>query len=315
MSPAFLVAIFAVAMPWDSPPPPPKDAALVLTQPPFPDPPPAGSVIDVPAERALPANWRTTEKVNPKTAGNAGLSVLMASGSGQFCRDQFYAVRQALGEKRVAVIDLRQEPHTFLDGAAVSWGPPGIIGSSRRAPAVEALEDAWTKRLVAGHFTTATQYAPGVFADQKSWRPIEFKLDIRDAVLESRLVAEARWGYFRVAMPDAVTPRDQDLDRFVALVRDLDEDIWLHFHCDTGGNRTTLFLTLYDMMRNYVRASRPEIVARQRRLGGIDLLAGPTENLRKEFLERFFSYCWQCGPLFRRSWSSWSRANPSALTE
>ncbi|MDD5198356.1 MAG: hypothetical protein PHC88_01005 [Terrimicrobiaceae bacterium] len=304
-----IVGLLHVTMPWDPPPPPPEGAKLVLTQPPFPDPPPEGSVIDVPGERELPANWRSSTRANPKTKGNAGLDALMASGSGQFCRDQLYAVQQELRGRRVAVIDLREEPHTFLNGAAISWGPPALGGDDRRAPAVERIERAWTKRLVDAKFTTATEYAPGIFANEKTWEPIALKLDVRDAGVESHLVAEARWGYFRIAAPDTIVPRDRDVDRLIALVRGLDEGLWLHFHCDTGGNRTTLFLTLYDMMRNYARASRPEIIARQRRLGGIDLLAGPGKAGRADFLARFFDYCWQCGPHFRRSWSSWSRKN------
>ena len=126
-------ALFALAMPWDGPPPPPKDAELVLTQPPFPDPPPEGSVIDVPDDRQLPLNWRSTEKTSAKTRGNAGLPSLAASASGQFSRDQFYAVREVLRAHRVVVVDLRQEPHTFLDGAAISWGPPDLIGNNRTA--------------------------------------------------------------------------------------------------------------------------------------------------------------------------------------
>lgn len=306
----FLAAWLAVAMPWDAPKPPPEGAQLVLSQPPFPDPPPEGSVIDMPGERELPKNWRTTEKANPRSPGNAGLAGLRASGSGQFCRDQFYAVRAALRGRRVAVIDLRQEPHVFLNGAAVAWGPPGLVGFNRSAVEVERIEREWMRHLDAGKFATATQFAHGAFADEGQWEPIELKLDIRDAATEYQLVREARWGYFRIAAPDSVIPRDEDIDRFVALVRDLDGDIWLHFHCDTGGSRTTLFLTLYDMMRNCAAASRPEIIARQRRLGGSNLLTGPDGQARAQFLERFFSYCWQSGPLFRRSWSSWSRENP-----
>jgi hypothetical protein len=303
-------ALLALAMPWDGPPPPPKGAELVLTQPPFPDPPPEGSVIDVPDDRQLPLNWRSTEKTSAKTKGNAGLPSLAASASGQFSRDQFYAVREVLRAHRVVVVDLRQEPHTFLDGAAISWGPPDIVGNNRTADQVERVERSWTARANAKKFATVTQFAPGALADQKSWQPLEFKLDIREARVEADLVAEAHWGYFRVAAPDAAIPRDQDVDRFVAMARDLHEDIWLHFHDDTGLNRATMFLTLYDMMRNYVRANRAEILARQHRLAGYNLLAGPAKSEREVFLGRFFDYCWECGPRFRRSWSSWSRATP-----
>jgi hypothetical protein len=298
---------FAIAMPWDRPSPPPEKTELVLTHPQPPDPPPAGSVMDVPVERELPENWRSTASASTKAKENAGLGDLMASGSGQFCREQLYAMRTALKGKSVVVVDLRQEPHALIDGAAISWGPPVIVGADRSAPELERVERAWLQHLVAGKFTTITEYASGAFADTKTWLPIALKLDIREAATEGRLIAEAHWGYFRIAAPDTIVPRDQDIDRFVALVRDLDEGLWMHFHCDTGGNRTTMFLTLYDMMRNYVRAPRPDIISRQQKLGGFDLLAGSHKAERKEFLDRFFNYCWQCGPLFRKSWSSWNR--------
>jgi len=306
---AVLIAgLLPFAMPWDPPAPPPEKSELVLTQPEPPDPPPEGSVIDVPAERELPENWRTSESASPRLKENAGMSALLASGSGQFCREQFYAVLGALRGQTVVVVDLRQEPHAFLDGAAVSWGPPSIIGTNRGAADVERSELAWTQHLDAEKFTTLTQYATRSFADAKAWLPIALKLDIREANVEARLAAEAHWGYFRIAAPDSPLPRDQDIDRLVGFASKLPEYTWLHFHCDTGGNRTSLYLTLYDMMRNYVRASRSNIIERQRELGGIDLLAGPQKAERKDFLDRFYSYCWQCGPLFRRSWSSWNRA-------
>ncbi len=235
----------AIALPWFSVPPPPEKAELVLTHPAPPDPIPEGSVIDVPAERELPENWRSSESAPPRIKENAGLKALMASGSGQFCREQFYALRGALNGRDVVVVDLRQEPHAFLDGAAISWGPPDQIDSNRTAPAVERLEQAWLNRLVAGKFTTVTQYASRTFADTKTWLPITFKLDIRDAAVESHLVSEAHWKYFRIAAPDTIVPRDQDIDRFISLVREL-EGSWLHLHCDTGGNRTrcsSLFMT------------------------------------------------------------------------
>jgi hypothetical protein len=303
---ALLAGLLPFALPWEKSPPPPEGAELVLTQPPMPDPPPEGSVVDIPDERMLPWHWRSTAKADGKK--NPGLASLQASGSGQFSRDQFYAVREALPGHDVVIIDLRQEPHTFLDGAAVSWGPPDLVGQNRSAGEVERVEQAWTQHLAHGKFATLTRFAPGPLAETGTWERIALKVDIREALTERRMVTEAHWTYLRIAAPDTVVPRDQDIDRLVAFYADLEQSQpWMHFHCDTGGNRTTLFLTLYDMMRNYVRASRPDIIARQRSLGGIDLLAGKHKPEREDFLKRFYSYCWQCGPLFRRSWSSWNR--------
>ncbi len=306
----FLAPPASAAFPWDKPKPPPEAAVLVLTQPAPPDPPPPGSIMEVPAERTLPARWRTTAGVSSEKGGNAGLPTLNASGSAQFDLEQLYALRQELRAHRVAVIDLRQEPHTFLNGAALAWGPAAALGPERTADAVTALEATWTRQLAARKFTDITRYAPGPLADQAAWIPIQLRLDIRDHDPESALIAEAGWGYFRIAAPDAPLPRDQDIDRFVEMVRLLDADIWLHFHCDTGGRRTALYLTLYDMMRNYVRANRDEILTRQRRLGDYPPVGKEARAARDALLARFFSYCWQAGPLFRRSWTSWSRANP-----
>jgi hypothetical protein len=309
-----VLAAGLLALPWSKPAPPPDDAQLVLEQPAFPDPTPEGSVIDLPADRLLPIHWRTTADAPRKGAANAGLAALQASGSGQFCRDQYYALRDTLRGRRVILVDLRQEPHAFLDGGAFAWGPPEVVGASRSAPQVAHLEHVWAQRLAAAKFTTATAWNYGIFADAKHWEPIALKLDIRDTAIESRLAEEAGWGYFRIAAPDTITPRDADLDRFIRFARGFsylcNADIWLHFHCDTGGNRTSLYMTLYDMMRNSTLASEADIIARQRRLGGIDLLAGPGRAERAAFLDRFYNYCRKCGPRFRRSWSSWSRKNP-----
>lgn len=303
---ALLAGLVSAAASWAKPPLPPDGAQLILTQPPPPDPPPEGSVIDLPDAHELPLNWRSTEKASGKA--NPGLSTLMASGSGQFSRDQFYAVRGVLRGRSVVVVDLRQEPHATLNGAAVTWGPSELVGANRSAPRVESIEEKWTRALARRKFTTLTQFAPGAVAHTKGWQPIALALDIREARIERQFADDANWGYLRIAMPDTWLPRDEDIDRFVDFISANAENLpWLYFHCDTGGNRTTLFLTLYDMMRNYYRASRPHIIERQRKLGGIDLLAGPGKAERAEFLERFFDYCWQCGPMFRRSWSSWSR--------
>lgn len=317
LSAFFAASLLPFPLPWVKPEPPAADVPLVLTQPAPPDPPPDGSIMRIVGPRESPARWRTSEDPISETAGRldkpleiAGLRFLNVSGSGQFSLDQFYKMRETLAGKAVTVIDLRAEPHGFINAAAIAWGPPASGGGS--APTVERIEEAWLDHTARAKRATATFYAPDAFADQSSWQPIELKFDVRSVSTEARLVDTARWGYFRVAAPVSGVPPDAEVDRFVKFVREVEEGAWLHFHCDTGRGRTTFFLTLYDMMRNYVRAPREHIVERQRRLGGSDLLAaraGTAEAQRAAFLERFFSYCWAAGPEFRQSWSAWSRAS------
>lgn len=303
-------ALLAITLPWSVPTIPPKGSVMVLIQPAYPETPPEGYVVELPDDPGPPDDWRSSEQASPKRKGNAGLDTLRASGSAQFSLQQSYGLQKLLLGRNVVIVDLCQEPHTFLDGAAISWGPPDLVGTDRSADAVMATESAWTHHADAAKFVTVAEYAPYRYVDTKTWQPVGLRLDVREAQTEDQLAAAAGWGYFRIAAPDNVLPRDADLDRFVAFVRELQQSEWLHFHCDTGGYRTTLYLTLYDMMRSYSLASRDQIIARERLLSSYDLLAGSAKRPVGDFLARFFNYCWQCGPRFGRNWSSWSRAHP-----
>jgi|GEM_PF-1214932 len=303
-------ALLAITFPWSAPTIPPKGSVMVLIQPAYPETPPQGYVVELPDDPGPPDDWRSSEQASPKRKGNAGLDTLRASGSAQFSLQQSYGLQKLLLGRNVVIVDLCQEPHTFLDGAAISWGPSDLVGTNRSADTVMAAERAWTHHADAAKFITVAEYAPYRYIDTKTWQPIGLQLDVREAETEDRLAAAAGWGYFRIAAPDNVLPRDADLDRFVAFVHELQDNEWLHFHCDTGGYRTTMYLTLYDMMRSYSLASRDQIIARERLLSSYDLLAGSAKRPVGDFLARFFNYCWQCGPHFGRSWSSWSRANP-----
>jgi len=313
-----LASLLPFAVPWEKPKPPGNDWLLVLEEPAFPDPPPPGSIMELEGPRTLPENWRTSEKkLNTASLNTAGMSGLHMSGSGQFSKTQLYRMREVLRDNHPVIIDLRQEPHGFIDFAAIAWGPPPSPGSTPSAAATETLEARWLKATIASHFVTATRYAPGSFYDMDSWQEIALPFDVRSATTEATLIEKAGWRYLRIPCIDFQPPPDASIDRFVAFVRE-NPDAWLHFHCDTGLGRTTLFMTMLDMMKNFFRANRTEIIARERALSGVQLLKTPSgdsptaEGLRAraKFLEDFFSYCFQNGPSFQHSWSSWKKAQP-----
>jgi predicted protein tyrosine phosphatase len=119
-------------------------------------------------------------------------------------------------------------------------------------------------------------------------------------------------GYLRIPVSDHSRPQDQDVDRFIAFVRDLAPETWLHFHCHAGDGRTTTFLLLYDMLQNAQALGLEELAARQHLLGGVDLLHSPSpvawkEPLSREraaFLSQFHRYARQ-GIFETVSWSQY----------
>jgi hypothetical protein len=231
------------------------------------------------------------------------MSGLRVSGSGQFCQDQLYALQEKLAGHSVIVIDLRAEPHGMINNCAVTWASDPAWKISRSN--VEGIEADWLNRILKLRRVTTTFYAPGAFADSDSWERMAVIFDVRSILTPSALIERARWRYLRVPVIDGEIPEDAVVDDFLRTLNKLDDSEWKHLHCDTGGYRTSLFLTLYDISRNYYRAGQQDILARQRKLGGIDLTKDPKV---REFITDFFSYCWQAGPDFNRSFSSWRRS-------
>lgn len=246
----------------------------------------------------------------------AGLSTLRASGAGQFTRGGLSRMREArgalAGRGPLVMVDLREEPHGFLDGSAVAWVVAGdvkdqaLLGATReQAARVEAdLLDALRRRR------------PGEIVDRGG---AAARSEIHAVASEESLFA-APDCYLRVPTPDHEIPeRDADVDAFVGAVVEHDrERAWFHFHCRRGAGRTTTFLCLYDAMHN---ARRPglgafDVLYRQHLIGGSDLdkIAGrepykvPPAKDRRQFVLNFFLYARESGPDFRTSWSTWAKA-------
>ncbi len=314
-----------VALPWAaSPEPPPKGVQLVLTQPDYPFPLPADLVIDIASPRELPFNARSTdEKISTRPLPNGapvpadGLVALRMSGSGQFCQNQFWALQETLTpDRQVTVVDLRAEPHGFINNMAVSWGPLGRLPAE---PATQ-LERRWLAAARSTSRATATAFALDGYTNSADWESIDLRINVRETSTEDRFVRRVTWGYRRFDTLDFTAPTDAVVDEFVDFISSRDASTWLHLHCDTGLGRTTTFMTLVDMMANSGRASASALIERQHRLGGSDLANTSDSNRvsatgkrdRLDFVENFYRYCRQSAPNFRQSWSAWKRNDARA---
>jgi len=290
------------------PKPPAELPALVLNQPSPPDVPPPGSVIHLESERMLPALFRTSDESGRVAVGSAfsriGLDRLMASASGQFDREQLYSLQLALRGRDVHVMNLRAEPHGIVNRSAITWATDQEF---RSVSGVQSAESRWLRQLMLQRTVDVVFYAKGGFSDPASWVPVTgLVFDVRTIATPAYMIAEARFTNHRLLFADGRLPDDSVVDDFVRLMKKLPDGAWRHFHCDTGGYRTSVCFVMWDMMQNFTSLNAVDIVARQRAMGGADLSKTPEV---REFLNRFYSYCLAAGPDFKVKWSAWSRSN------
>lgn len=275
----------------------------MLNQPTPPAQTPPGSVLQLPSERMFPPLYRSSDARD----GNfiqIGLTGLRASGSGQFDREQLYMLQYALRGRDVHVIDLRAEPHGMVNRAAITWDANEEFASISK---VQSAEMRWLNQLMLQRSGTVAFFATGSFADRSSWQPLNgLVFDVRTTATPARTVAEARFTYHRILFPDGRLPDDALVDRLVRMMNRLPDGAWRHFHCDTGGYRTSLCFTMWDMMQNFSSLNADAIISRQRALGGVDLTKTPEA---RAFLSQFYQYCLTSGPEFKLRWSTWKNSN------
>lgn len=269
--------------------------------------------LDAPADSDWPRSFRMstddlgTESDEIKT----GLASLNISGSAQPSLLGLQNLYRFLEDKvagPVYLVDLREESHGFFAGAAVSWYENhNWANRGKRNEASLADEN---ERMTALKGTI--EAVPLGIEDKASWK--ETVLEDATGRTEEQAAKSAGFQYVRFTATDQRWPDPAVVDAFVEFYRSLPKKpIWLHFHCQAGHGRTTIFMALYDMLKN-PQVPLETIVLRQRLLGGVDLLA-QTEGVdwlavesrrRVEFLHLFYRYIQEEKDSgFAVSWSSW----------
>lgn len=257
----------------------------------------------------LPRNLRTTQQqegVKNSELNIKGLNELKASGSGQFSEKNFIELlyRLPTTPRQLIILDLRQESHGFINGQPVSWTDGNYNYGNLNKNLFEIESDefqrlrlvAQAKRLIVNPSGNST------------------KLAVHMVKTERDIVQHHGVSYLRLPVTDHNRPSDDIIDQFVDFVKKVPSDQWLHFHCKAGKGRTTVFLTLLDIMKNGHQVSLNDILIRQQLIGGTDLQATTAKEGEKkraaverlDFIKQFYDYCLQV-PDFRVNWSTWIR--------
>lgn len=280
--------------------------------------------LDAEDAAALPRNFRTTGDIYKApeakfhldaeyVPARAGLESLHASGSAEFSANGFAEMMKTLRSQTkgpLYIIDLRQESHGLFNGAAVSWygardwGNVGKTETSVRMDEQQRLQAAQGKALIVSKL-------------DKQGKPMNLQPEqIRTVESEQQLVEAAGAKYVRIAATDHMWPSPECIDEFVALYRTLPQDAWLHFHCAAGVGRTTVYMAMYDMMRN-PSVGLKDILYRQHLLGGTYLgytVDKPKKgdwkadyyNDKARMIQKFYEYVQQNHETqYKMQWSSW----------
>lgn len=239
------------------------------------------------AERAiLTVDLKENRNIHIKNFRKCDL--IEASGSSQFSEEGLKYLINELTGRNIVCVDLRQEPHGFKESTPISWqrGSDWVYAGALTEQ-IEQHQHNRLNEMIKRQKVKLSAKKPAV------------KTRIKRALTEQELCKLYNVNYLRIPVKDHHHPSDLEVNRFVSYVRDLPENSWVHFHCFAGIGRTSLFLIMYDAMKNAKIDSLETIVQRQMALGSINLLYQPedlstwpkNESERKVFLYRFYEYC------------------------
>lgn len=207
-----------------------------------------------------------------------GLADLNISGSGQFSKQGIKTIKNYIGGNYdLYDIDLRQEPHGFINEDPVSWSKIEFP----KDYSLEEVIDVENSKLLSVPINSKFTYA-NVGCREIIAKSIE---------AEQKFVEDNLFTYIRFPVPDGEIPNEEIVSDFIKFAKNRPMNSWLHFHCKEGIGRTTTFMIMYDIIRNKNAVSLEDIISRQILLCEMktDERNGFLTNERLEFFENFYN--------------------------
>ena len=219
----------------------------------------------------MPANFRTAQS-QYKTAKDGiypsreGLDNLRQSGSSFFSKNEFKELLKHVPAKDLVVIDLRNESHGYINDDGISWySRYKTFNKGQSAKEIDRREKSMLETAKMNQdVDVATLDKHKDIASQK----VEH---VNSVQTEEQFVKSMGVKYYRVPVMDYSAPTPANVDEFLAIYKKLPKNAWIHVHCEAGVGRTTIFLSLMDMIKNADKLSYDDIMTREVLLGGQDV--------------------------------------------
>lgn len=243
----------------------------------------------------FPRNFRVVDTQN---------FYVSASGQPTFSelKNIFYRLKNIVpDDKKIYIVDLRQESHGFADEYPVSWYI--LKNKANVGKTFSEIERDEIKRLknLRGKLTT---FEPLGNYDTEHFNAVTFAPEV--TLTEKQAAESEGFNYVRFYVQDMTTPSPEVVDEFLTFLSEIDSETWLHFHCHAGHGRTTTFLVMYEILRQPELALE-DIVQRQYKLGGSNLLASETHE---KFIKLFYKYAHELQEKKTAlTWQNWLKDN------
>lgn len=229
------------------------------------------------------------------------LDSFQASGSAQPTLSELQNIYDKLkkiapNDKKIYIVDLRQESHGFADEYPVSW----YVKKNRAnmGKTFSQIEDDEEQRLenLRGK---STKFIPFGKYDTKHFKAKTFKP--KNILTEKDAAEAAGFQYVRFYALDRAFPSPKVVDEYLNFLAQIDSDAWLHFHCHAGHGRTTTFLAMYDILK-HPDLTLQDILTRQYYLGGSNLY----DETHRYGMILFYKYAHENTA---QSWSEWIKGH------
>ena len=265
--------------------------------------------------KKLPKRFQISKKIRISKTGTHqkelyNFTHYNLSASAQFSLSQLQETLNYLKQNncvepsQVYVVDLREEPHFFINDKAVSVGHIKAISDNdkfdsfvgRPASEIIEMEEHYCQMLLKQEDVHIHQ------AKDKKTRNVKKRyepmlMNVKTAQTEKSFVESTGAHYKRFPITVHQHPTDILTQDFIEFINNLPENSWVHFHCRGGKGRTGTAVFMYDVLKNKGHYSFPILLMRSLLFGisknifTINLKSTTkikTSKARKAFLKEFY---------------------------